>query len=139
MAFAPSREGNTLPVFRDRQIQEDKAPWVPGNVSDRLKRCGANCGIGGKESTCQCRRFRFDPWVEKIPWRRKWKPTPVFLPGKSNGQRRLVGYSPWGCQESDTTERGNNNLVARTASRDEARSEHSLGDQLGLFTLLKLG
>ena len=38
----------------------------------------------------------FDPWVRKIPWRRKWQPTPVFLPGKSHGQRNLVGYSPWG-------------------------------------------
>ena len=38
----------------------------------------------------------FDPWVGKIPWRRKWQPTPVFLPGKSHGQRGLVGYSPWG-------------------------------------------
>ena len=53
----------------------------------------------------QCRRPRFDPWVEKIPWRRKWQPTPVFLPGKSHGQRRLTGYSPWGHKESDTTER----------------------------------
>ena len=40
-----------------------------------------------------------------ICWRRKWHPTPVFLPGKSHGQRSLVGYSPWGCKESDTTER----------------------------------
>ena len=39
---------------------------------------------------------RFDPWVEKILWRRKWQPIPVFLPGKSHGQRNLVGYSPWG-------------------------------------------
>ena len=38
----------------------------------------------------------FDPLVEKIPWRRKWQPTPVFLLGKSHGQRSLVGYSPWG-------------------------------------------
>ena len=45
----------------------------------------------------------FNPWVGKIPWRRKWQPTPVFLPGKSNGQRNLVGYSPWDCKESDTT------------------------------------
>ena len=41
----------------------------------------------------------------KIPWRRKWQPSPVPLPGKSHGQRSLVGYSPWGCKESDTTER----------------------------------
>ena len=39
-----------------------------------------------------------------IVWRRQWQPTPVFLPGKSHGQRRLVGYSPWGHEESDTTE-----------------------------------
>ena len=40
----------------------------------------------------------------KIPWRRKWQPTPVFLPGKFHGWKSLVGYSPWGCKESDTTE-----------------------------------
>ena len=53
----------------------------------------------GKESACQCRRQkrrRFDPWARKIPWRRKWQPTPVFLLGESHGQRSLVGYSPWG-------------------------------------------
>ena len=38
----------------------------------------------------------FDPWVGKIPWRRKWQPTPVFMPGKTHGPRNLVGYSPWG-------------------------------------------
>ena len=43
-------------------------------------------------------------WVGKIPWRRKWQPTPVFLPGEPHGQRSLVGYSPWGHKESDTTE-----------------------------------
>ena len=55
--------------------------------------------LSGKESACQCRRYKrcqFDPWVGKIPWRRKWQPTPVFLPGESHGQRSLVGYSPWG-------------------------------------------
>ena len=46
----------------------------------------------------------FDPWVRKIPWRREWQPTPVVLPGESHGQRNLVGYSPWGHKESDTTE-----------------------------------
>ena len=46
----------------------------------------------------------FDPWVRKVPWRRKWLPTPVILPGKSHGQRSLEGYSPWGHRESDTTE-----------------------------------
>ena len=46
-------------------------------------------------------RCEFDPWVGKIPWRRAWQPTPVFLPGESHGQRSLVGYSPWGHRESD--------------------------------------
>ena len=46
----------------------------------------------------------FDPRVRKIPWRREWQSTPVFLPGKSHGQRSVVGYSPWGCKESDMTE-----------------------------------
>ena len=58
----------------------------------------------------QCRRHRrwgFDPWVWKIPWRRKWQSTPVFLPGKSRGQRSLVGYSPRGRKGADTTEHTN--------------------------------
>ena len=50
----------------------------------------------GKETTCQCRRCGFNPWVGKIPWRRKWQHTPVFLPGKSHGKRNQVGYSLWG-------------------------------------------
>ena len=52
--------------------------------------------LSGKEPTCQCRRCGFDPWIGKVPWKRKLQPTPVFLPGKSHGQRGLVGYSPWG-------------------------------------------
>ena len=54
--------------------------------------------LSRKESACQCKRHGFDPWVRKIPWRRKWQPTPVFLPGKSHGQRSLVGYSSWGAK-----------------------------------------
>ena len=57
-------------------------------------------------SVClQWGRPGFDPWVRKIPLRRKWQPTPVLLPRKSHGLRSLVGYSPWGRKESDTTER----------------------------------
>ena len=55
----------------------------------------------------QCRKHKrlgLDPWVGKIPWRRKRQPTPVFLPGEFQGQKSLVGYSPWGSQESDTTQ-----------------------------------
>ena len=60
-----------------------------------------------KESVWQCRRHKrrgLDPWVRKILWRRKWQPIPVLLPGKSHGQKSLVGYSPWSCKELDTTE-----------------------------------
>ena len=46
----------------------------------------------------------FDPGTREILWSRKWQPTPVFLPGESDGQRSLVGYSPWGRKESDMTE-----------------------------------
>ena len=63
--------------------------------------------IVGKESACQWRRHGrcgFDPWVGKIPWSRKWQPTPVFLPRKSHGQTNLVGYRPWSLKESDMTE-----------------------------------
>ena len=59
--------------------------------------------LSGKESACQCERNKrhgFNPWVGKIPWRRKWQPTPVFLPGESHGQRSLAGYRPWGRKES---------------------------------------
>ena len=67
--------------------------------------------------SCQCRRPGFSPWVGKISWRREWQPAPVFLPGELHGQWSLVGYSPWGPRESDTTEqlthtRPNNNSLA---------------------------
>ena len=63
--------------------------------------------LSGKESACQCERNKrhgFNPWVGKIPWRRKWQPTPVFLPGESHGQRSLGGYSPQDSKELDMTE-----------------------------------
>ena len=56
--------------------------------------------LSGKESACQCRRHGFTHWVGNIPWRRKWKPTPVFLPGKFHGQSSLVGCSCWGCKRA---------------------------------------
>ena len=61
----------------------------------------------GKESICQCRRcrrHRFDSWLGKIPWRRKWQPTSVFLPRRSCVQRCLEGYSLWGHKESNSTQ-----------------------------------
>ena len=71
----------------------------------------------GRESTCSCRRCkscRFDPWVGKILWSRKWQPTPVFVPRKFFGQATLVGYSPWGCKELDRTEQLSTNTYTHT-------------------------
>ena len=62
----------------------------------------------GKEPACQCRRHKrcgLDPQVGKIPWRRTWQPTPVFLPGESHGQRSLVSYDPQGRKQSDMTDK----------------------------------
>ena len=61
-------------------------------------------GLSGKESACQCRRLGLYPWVGETPWRRKWKPTAVFLPGESHGQRSLAGYSPEGHKELSMTQ-----------------------------------
>ena len=88
-----------------------------GKLDMRAPAVGLPWWISGNESTCQCRRPRFDPWVRKIPWRRKWQPTPVFLPGESHGQRILAGYSPWGQKESDTTEQLSTRACTHTRAR----------------------
>ena len=64
-------------------------------------------GTSGTELPCQCmglKRPGLDPWVRKISWRRKWQPTPVFLPGESYGLRSLASYIPWSCKRSNITE-----------------------------------
>ena len=75
----------------------DNSTYLPGKPGS----------ASGKERACQCRRHktcRFDPWVRKIPWRRKCQASPVFLPGESHGQRKPGGLLyPWGHKESDTT------------------------------------
>ena len=84
-----------------------------------------------KDSVCQCRRQGFDPWVWKIPWRRKWQPTPVFLPRESHGWRSLVGYSPRGHKRVGhnlVTKRFNNNNNNLTDWR-MLRSERTLAAQ----------
>ena len=82
--------------------------------------CGAfQGGACGKESACQwkrCKRQGFYPWVWKIPWSRKQKPTPAFLPGKFQGQRSLVGYSPWVQKELDTTEHTHTTIHTHTCN-----------------------
>ena len=78
-----------------------------------------------KESACQWGRYRrcvFDPWVRNIPWRKKWQPTPVFLPGISHTQRNLLGYSFGGLKELDMTKWWNNNdLSMRKRAKGHGR------------------
>ena len=75
--------------------------WVSGGVQGFL---GFPGGSDSKESACKVGDSSLIHGSGKIPWRRKWQSTPVFLPGEFHRQRSLVGYSPQGCKESDTTE-----------------------------------
>ena len=94
-----------------RLVRSLTAPWTQSG----RKRCYTKIKIvpplrfrgdsDARKSARNSRRPGFNPWIRMIPWRREWLPTPVFLPGKSHGQRSLVGFSPWGRKESDTTER----------------------------------
>ena len=70
-------------------------------IKHRLERRPGFPGGSEVNNLLQCRTCRFNPWVGKIPWRRKWQPTSVFLPGKSHSQRSLAGYSPWGLKDLD--------------------------------------
>ena len=91
--------------------------------------------LSGKESTCQCRRCkrcRFDPWIGKIPWRRKWQPTPVLLPGKSHGRRSLAGYSPRGSKSVGhdlATEQHNNRIQENATVLDSLPAHSELWDR----------
>ena len=79
-------------VFFFSPVLNDILMWISCFVLNNLE---LPWWLSGKKLACQCRRHRFNPWVRRIPWRRKRQPTPV-LPGKSRGQRNLAGYSPWG-------------------------------------------
>ena len=84
----PSRRGRLIPLIK-------------------LRLGASQFFTSGKEPSCQCRRHErpgFSPWVGKIPWKRAWQPTPVFLPGESHGQRSLVGYSPQDLKEANMNE-----------------------------------
>ena len=70
--------------------------------------------LSGKESASQCRRYRFDLWVGKIPWRKKRQPTPVFLPRKSHGQMILMSYSLGVAKELNVLRQLNNNKYKYT-------------------------
>ena len=71
-----------------------------------------------KKISLQCGRLRFHPWVGKILWRREWQPIPVFLSGKSHGQRSLGGYSPKGCEELGMTDRLNTHAFGGQQARN---------------------
>ena len=76
----------------------------------------------------ETQRLELDPWVRKIPWSRKWQPTPVFLPGKSHGQRSLEGCSPWGCEEWDMTENSTEKMEGKEREeKKEAKEENAVG------------
>ena len=78
----------------------------------------------GKESALQYRGCRFNPWVGKVPWRRKWQPTPVFLPGESHGLRSLVGYSPQGRRVGHTHTRTHTLFESIYKTRPLALTNH---------------
>ena len=82
----------------------DRGVWQ-GNIHTYLMFTLHTVFIGALKKKKSCRQILIEPWSKIEPWRRKWQPTPGFVPGKPHGRRRLVGYSPWGCKESDTTER----------------------------------
>ena len=103
---SPKIEGNILPAITTPGGWVPLPPFLwlvmfwPHNLGS-----GLPGWFSGKESTCKYRRHRFNPWIGKTPWRRKWQPTPVFLPWELHEQRSLAGYGPWGHKELDTTER----------------------------------
>ena len=103
--LAPS---NSLqdPVLETPQAKQQMS--ISRQAAQRLPEPTATFGLPSWlswERICsQCRRPGFNPWTGKIPWRRKRLATPVSLPGESHGQRSLVGYSPWGRKELDTTQ-----------------------------------
>ena len=88
-------KGN-LPDFKTQHLTNLKMKQTNKN-NTRAAKNGLPWWLTGKESPCQCRSHEFYLWVWKIPWRKRWQHIPVFLPGKSQGQRSLVGYNTWDC------------------------------------------
>ena len=102
---------------RGKNIPYMLPSWLVVGTSPILQRAEKQCfpgGINGKESSCQCkrhRRHRFNLWVRKVPGGGGNGNTPVFLPEESQGQRSLMGYRPWGHEESDRTEQLTHNII----------------------------
>ena len=107
--------------FSMRCYKKTKWPFWPTQCFQNM---GFPGGASGKESACQYRKRRtlkFNPWVRKIPWRRKWQPTPVFLPGESHGQGSLAGDGPWGCKDGHDWTRTHN--IFRNGCKYKAEGE----------------
>ena len=81
----------------------------------------------------------FDPWVKTIPWRREWQLTTVFSPGEFHGQGRLVGYSPWGRKESDTTEQPTLSPTFKVIAILITTGPSPVTDTLSVITIQSLG
>ena len=104
----------TIQSMRSRRVGHDWATFTSLGLPWWLRRKRVYQKYG---------RPGFDPWVGKIPWRRKWQPTAVLLPGKIPGWRSLAGYSPWGRTESDTTEQLH--FLSLSLSHTARRPNHS--------------
>ena len=89
-------EANYWCILKQHKNGTHTAPHPPDASVILQQWKGLPSWLSGKESHLPSRRGRFNPWVGKIPWRRKWQPIPVFSPGKSHRQSSLAGYSPWG-------------------------------------------
>ena len=96
LTFILQTMGSHWKVWSGREI-------LPSSLYFKNVTAGLPWWLSDKESTCQCRRHGFDPWVVNIPWWRKWQHTPVFLPRKSHGQRSLGGHSSWDHKDLDMT------------------------------------
>ena len=103
----------SVPWWHDLSGEYSVTLQIPVGPTEDGKECknhspcclhGLPWGLRWQRICLQCRRPGFSPCTGKIPWRREWLPTPVFLPGESHGQRSLAGYSPWARSDSDKTE-----------------------------------
>ena len=108
-------------------VHRDTKSWTQLKRFSTQATSSASQWLSSKESACQCRRSKFNSWVGKMPWRRKWQPTPVFWPGESQGQRSLEGFN--------TTQRLNNNNNKAT-SKSQLKVHLQFSQQV-LYKLLK--
>ena len=116
-----------LVLWKDRQNWQTFS-WTDQKKKKQIEKIqiiGLPRGLNGKESTCPWRRHGFNLWARKIPWRRKWQPIPVSLPGKSHGQRSLAGYSPWDRKELGMTQRlKHHQWQILKLSREKSKHKH---------------